>query len=126
MNTHKESPPSESISGVSQRNVRKQSRNQHLPRLPIHDEKIIIRPHGGLCLDMWTRPELVGVLWSAAGLTIKDREDVIFRLRPLKNRAIISTPQSLVADALYRVRELRLCERVYLTTRYFAALDDSC
>ncbi|KAL3248710.1 hypothetical protein MRX96_017795 [Rhipicephalus microplus] len=48
MNTHKETQPSESISGVSQRNVRKQSGNQRLSRLPIHDEKVILRPRGGL------------------------------------------------------------------------------
>ncbi|KAL3202210.1 hypothetical protein MRX96_042631 [Rhipicephalus microplus] len=47
VNTHKETQPSESISGVSQRYVRKQSGNQHRPQLPIHDEKIILRPHGG-------------------------------------------------------------------------------
>ncbi|KAL3200794.1 hypothetical protein MRX96_013067 [Rhipicephalus microplus] len=37
MNTHKETQPSESTPGVSQRNVRKQSANQHLPRLPTQD-----------------------------------------------------------------------------------------
>ncbi|KAL3197875.1 hypothetical protein MRX96_044657 [Rhipicephalus microplus] len=116
-------PTSERISGVSQR---KQSGNQHLPRLPIHDEKIILRPHGKLCLDRWTRPELANALWSAAGLTTKDREDIIFRLRPLQNLVIISTPQPHVVDALYRVRELRLGERVYPITTYFAALDSSC
>ncbi|KAL3182958.1 hypothetical protein MRX96_006754 [Rhipicephalus microplus] len=126
MNTHKETQPSESISDVSQRNVRKQSGNQHLTRLPIHDEKVILRPHGGLCLDRWTRPELTGALWSAAGLTTKDREDIIFRMRPLQNLAIISTPQSHVADALYRVRELRLGGRVYPINTYFAAPDNSC
>ncbi|KAL3203725.1 hypothetical protein MRX96_041742 [Rhipicephalus microplus] len=65
MNTGKETQPSESIPGVSPCNVRKQSGNQHLPRLPMHDEKIILRPHGGLCLDRWTRRELVGALWGA-------------------------------------------------------------
>ncbi|KAL3209414.1 hypothetical protein MRX96_052372 [Rhipicephalus microplus] len=84
MNTHKETQPSESISGVSQRNVRKQSGNQHLPRLPIHDEKISLRPHEGLCLDKWVGPELAGALSSAAGLTTKDHEDIIFRLGPLQ------------------------------------------
>ncbi|KAH8020389.1 hypothetical protein HPB51_001022 [Rhipicephalus microplus] len=79
MNTHKETQPSESTSGASQHNVRKQSGNQHLPLLLIHDEKIILRPHGGLCLDRWTCPEIAGALWSSAGLTTKDREDIIFR-----------------------------------------------
>ncbi|KAH7985543.1 hypothetical protein HPB52_025573 [Rhipicephalus sanguineus] len=108
MNAHTETKPSENIPGVAQRNAGKHSGNQHLPRLPLHDEKIILRPHGGLCLDKWTRPELAGALWSAACLTTKDRQDIIFRLRPQQNLAIISTPQSHVADALYKVRELRL------------------
>ncbi|KAL1473104.1 hypothetical protein MTO96_038924 [Rhipicephalus appendiculatus] len=126
MNAHKETEPSENIPGVSQRNVGKHSGHQHLPRLPLHDEKIILRPHGGLCLDKWPRPELAGALWSAARLTTKDRQDIIFRLRPQQNLAIISTPQSHVADALYKVRELRLGEQVYPITTYFAAPDNSC
>ncbi|KAL1435124.1 hypothetical protein MTO96_047190 [Rhipicephalus appendiculatus] len=56
MNTRKETEPSENIPGVSQRNVAKHSGHQHLPRLPLHDEKIILRPHGGLCLDKWAAP----------------------------------------------------------------------
>ncbi|KAL3194645.1 hypothetical protein MRX96_016106 [Rhipicephalus microplus] len=79
MIAHKESQTSESIPGVSQRNVHKHSGNRHLPRLPIHDEKIILGPRGGLCLDKWTHPELPGALWSTAGLTTKDREDIILR-----------------------------------------------
>ncbi|KAH7967613.1 hypothetical protein HPB52_000669 [Rhipicephalus sanguineus] len=126
MSAHTETKPSENIPGVAQRNVGKHSGNQHLPRLPLHDEKIILRPHGGLCLDKWTRPELAGALWSAACLTTKDRQDNIFRLRPQQNLAIISTPQSHVADALYKVRELRLGEQVYPITTYFAAPDNSC
>ncbi|KAH8035410.1 hypothetical protein HPB51_005134 [Rhipicephalus microplus] len=126
MNTQKETQPSESISGVSQRNVHKQSENQHLPRLLIHDKKIILRPHGGLSVDRWTRLELAGALWSAAGLTTKDREDIIFRLRPLQNLAIINTPQCHEAGALYRVRELTLGERVYPITTYFVAPKNSC
>ncbi|KAL3234726.1 hypothetical protein MRX96_003371 [Rhipicephalus microplus] len=93
---------------------------------PIHDKKIILRPHRGLCLDRWTHPELAGALWCAAGLTTKDRDDIIFRLRPLQNIAIISTPQSHVADVLYRVWELSFSERVYPITTYFAAPDNSC
>ncbi|KAH8025804.1 hypothetical protein HPB51_012126 [Rhipicephalus microplus] len=46
-------------------------------------------------------------------------------MRPLQILAIINTPQSHVADALYRVRELRLGERVYPITTYFAATDNS-
>ncbi|KAL3188056.1 hypothetical protein MRX96_004284 [Rhipicephalus microplus] len=59
-------------------------------------------------------------------MTTKDHEDIIFRLRPLQNLAIISTSRSHVADALYRVRELRLGEGVYPITPYFAAPDNSC
>ncbi|KAL3184433.1 hypothetical protein MRX96_031725 [Rhipicephalus microplus] len=102
MNTHKKTQPSESISGISQRNLCKQSANQHLPSLLIHDKKIILRPHGELCLQRWTRPEIAGALWSAARLTTKDREDIVFRLRPLKSLVIIRMPLSHVADALYR------------------------
>ncbi|KAL3246740.1 hypothetical protein MRX96_057471 [Rhipicephalus microplus] len=75
---------------------------------------------------VWTRSELAGALWRAAGLTTKDREDIIFRLRPLQNLAIISIPQFHVADALYRAQELRLGERVYPITTYFADPDNSC
>ncbi|KAH7968942.1 hypothetical protein HPB52_012927 [Rhipicephalus sanguineus] len=108
MKAQKETESSENIPGVSQCNIGKHCGNQHLPRLPLHDEKIILRPHGGLCLDKWTRPELAGALWSAACLTTKDRQDIIFRLRPQRNLAIISTRQSHVSDAVYKVRELRL------------------
>ncbi|KAH7934489.1 hypothetical protein HPB51_029148 [Rhipicephalus microplus] len=97
----------------------------HLPRLPTHDEKIILRPQGELCLDRWTHSELAGALWSAAGSTTNDREGIIFRLRPLQNLPIISTPQSHVVNALYMVRELRLDERVYPITTYLSAPDNS-
>ncbi|KAL1422846.1 hypothetical protein MTO96_021665 [Rhipicephalus appendiculatus] len=96
------------------------------PPLPLHDEKIILRPHGGLCLDKWTRPELANAHWRAAGSTTDDRQNIIFRLRPQQNLAVISTPQSHVADALYKVRELRLGQWVYPITTYFAAPDNSC
>ncbi|KAH8024655.1 hypothetical protein HPB51_000267 [Rhipicephalus microplus] len=72
------------------------------------------------------RPELTSALWGAAGLTTKDREDIIFRPRPLRNLAIISMPQSHVADALYGARDQSLGERVYPITTYFAAPDNSC
>ncbi|KAH7939736.1 hypothetical protein HPB52_016742 [Rhipicephalus sanguineus] len=126
---HAEAQPPEDTSGIPdapQPTTHKPSRNQNPPPLPLHDEKIILRPHGGLCLDSWTRPELANALWSAAGLTTEDRQNIIFRLRPQQNLAVISTPQSHVADALYKVRELRLGQRVYPITTYFAAPDNSC
>ncbi|KAH6928053.1 hypothetical protein HPB50_011006 [Hyalomma asiaticum] len=111
--THAKTQPSENISGNtddSQLAKRKRSRNKNLPPLPLRDEKIILRPHGGLCLDKWTRPELANPLWSAAGLSTEDCQDIIFRLRPQQNLAIISAPHSHVADALYKVGELSLDE----------------
>ncbi|KAL1470640.1 hypothetical protein MTO96_040319 [Rhipicephalus appendiculatus] len=96
------------------------------PPLPLHDEKIILRPHSGLCLHKWTRPEFANALWRDAGLTTDDRQNIIFRLRPQQNLAVISTPQSHVADALYKVRELWLGQRVYPITTYFAAPNNSC
>ncbi|KAH7956769.1 hypothetical protein HPB52_012554 [Rhipicephalus sanguineus] len=117
-----EAQPPEDTSGIPdapQHTTHKPSRNQNPPPLPLHDEKIILRPHGGLCLDSWTRPELANVLWSAAGLTTEDRQNIIFRLRQQQNLAVISTPQS-------HVRELRLGQRVYPITTYFAAPDNSC
>ncbi|KAH8020387.1 hypothetical protein HPB51_001020 [Rhipicephalus microplus] len=126
---HAEAQPREDTSGISyapQQTTRKRSQNQNPPPLPLHDEKIILRPHGGLCLDSWTPPKLANTLWSAACLSTEDRQNIIFRLRPQKNLAVISTPKSHVADALYKVRELRLGQRVYPITTYFAALDNSC
>ncbi|KAL3219154.1 hypothetical protein MRX96_030606 [Rhipicephalus microplus] len=114
---HAEAQPPEDTSGIpyaphSQHTTCKRSQNQNPPPLPLHDEKIILRPHSGLCLDSWTRPELANALWSAAGLSTEDRQNIIFRLRPQQNLAVISTPKSHVADALYKVRELRLGQRV--------------
>ncbi|KAL1443349.1 hypothetical protein MTO96_046001 [Rhipicephalus appendiculatus] len=71
-------------------------------------------------------PELAGALWSAARLTTKYCRDIICRLRPQQNLAIISTPQSHVADALNKVQELTLGEQVYPIATYFAAPDNSC
>ncbi|KAH8022390.1 hypothetical protein HPB51_023812 [Rhipicephalus microplus] len=126
---HAEVQPPDDTSGISyapQQTTRKRSQNQNPPPLALHDEKIILRPHCGLCLDSWTRPELANALWSAAGLSTEDRQNIIFRLRPQQNLAVISTPKSHVADALYKVRELRLGQRVYPITTYFAAPDNSC
>ncbi|KAH6948030.1 hypothetical protein HPB50_022468 [Hyalomma asiaticum] len=111
---------------ASQLTKRKRSRNQNLPPLPLRDEKIILRPQARLCLDKWTRPELADALWSAAGLSNEGRQDIIFRLRPQHNFAIISTPHSHASDALYKVRELSLGQQVYPITTYFAAPDNSC
>ncbi|KAH7931599.1 hypothetical protein HPB52_025542 [Rhipicephalus sanguineus] len=110
MNAHTETKPSENIPGVAQRNAGKHSGNQHLPRLPLHDEKIILRPHGGLA---WINGRALN-LPALSG-------DIIFRLRPQQNLAIISTPQSHVADALYKVRELRLDELVAPETQILQA-----
>ncbi|KAH7940403.1 hypothetical protein HPB51_028733 [Rhipicephalus microplus] len=124
----KAQPPEDSsdIPYAPQQTTRKRSQNQDPRPLPLHDEKIILRPHGGLCLDSWTRPELANALRSAAGLSTEDRQNIIFRLQPQQNLAVISTPKSHVADALYKVRELRLGQRVYPITTYFAAPDNSC
>ncbi|KAH8022917.1 hypothetical protein HPB51_006326 [Rhipicephalus microplus] len=127
--THAEALTPEDTSGIPyapQQTTCKRSQNQNPPPLPLHDEKIILRPHGGLCLDSWTRPELANALWSAAGLSTEDRQNILFHLRPQQNLAVISTPKSHVADALYKVRELRLGQRVYPITTYFAAPDNSC
>ncbi|XP_075538779.1 uncharacterized protein LOC142573131 isoform X1 [Dermacentor variabilis] len=78
---HAKTQPSENILGIpdaSQLTVRKRSRNENLPRLPLHDEKILLLPHGGLCLDKWTHPELASALWTAAGLSTEDCQDIIF------------------------------------------------
>ncbi|KAL3214541.1 hypothetical protein MRX96_007022 [Rhipicephalus microplus] len=107
---HAEAQPPEDTSGISyapQQTTRKRSQNQNPPPLPLHDEKIILRPHGGLCLDSWTRPELANALWSTAGLSTEDRQNIIFRLRPQQNLAVISTPKSHVADALYKTTHAR-------------------
>ncbi|KAL3210264.1 hypothetical protein MRX96_052220 [Rhipicephalus microplus] len=125
---HAEAQPPKDTSGIPyapQQTTRKRSQNQNPPPLPLHEEKIILRHHGGHCLDSWTRPELANALWSAAGLSTEDRQNIIFRLRPQQNLAVISTPKSLVADALYKVRELRLGQRVYPITTYFAAPDNN-
>ncbi|KAH8032023.1 hypothetical protein HPB51_022771 [Rhipicephalus microplus] len=93
---HTEVQPPEDTSGIPyapQQTTRKRSQNQNPPPLPLHDEKIILRPHGGLCLDSWTCPELANALWSAAGLSTEDRQNIIFRLRPQQNLAVISTPR---------------------------------
>ncbi|KAH7958126.1 hypothetical protein HPB51_027887 [Rhipicephalus microplus] len=47
-------------------------------------------------------------------------------MRLLQNIVIISTPQYYVAEALYKVWEHKLSERVYPITTYFEALDNSC
>ncbi|KAL3196473.1 hypothetical protein MRX96_045222 [Rhipicephalus microplus] len=72
---HAEAQPPEDTSGIPyapQQTTRKWSQSQNPPPLPLHDEKIILRPHGRLCLDSWTRPELANALWSAAGLSTED------------------------------------------------------
>ncbi|KAH6931855.1 hypothetical protein HPB50_001186 [Hyalomma asiaticum] len=126
--THAKMLPSENVSDnpdASQLTKRKRSRNKNLPPLPLRAEKIIQRPHGGLCLDKWTRPELANALWSAVGLSNQDRQDIIFPLRPQQNLAIISTPHLHLVDALYKERELSFGQQVYLITTYFAAPDNS-
>ncbi|XP_049528900.1 uncharacterized protein LOC125947768 [Dermacentor silvarum] len=45
----------------------KQSGPKRLPPLPLRDEKVIVRPLGGLRLDKWPRPTLATALWTAAG-----------------------------------------------------------
>ncbi|KAH7936733.1 hypothetical protein HPB49_003418 [Dermacentor silvarum] len=52
----------------------KQSGPKRLPPLPLRDEKVIVRPLGGLRLDKWPRPTLATALWTAAGeLSISQR-----------------------------------------------------
>ncbi|KAH8008779.1 hypothetical protein HPB51_004169 [Rhipicephalus microplus] len=48
---HAEAQPPEDTSGIPyapQQTARKRSQNQNPPPLPLHDEKIILRPNGGL------------------------------------------------------------------------------
>ncbi|KAH7954939.1 hypothetical protein HPB49_023032 [Dermacentor silvarum] len=104
----------------------KQSGPKRLPPLPLRDEKVILRPLGGLRLDKWPRPTLATALWTAAGVSPNDRRDLILRTRPEQNLAIISTPSSHVADALLNIQELSINQRTYPVSAYLAAPDDSC
>ncbi|KAH7940661.1 hypothetical protein HPB49_026121 [Dermacentor silvarum] len=104
----------------------KQSGPKRLPPLPLRDEKVILRPLGGLRLDKWPRPTLATALWTAAGVSPNDRRDLILRTRPEQNLAIISTPSSHVADALLNIQELSISQRTYPVSAYLAAPDDSC
>ncbi|KAH7941976.1 hypothetical protein HPB49_019089 [Dermacentor silvarum] len=104
----------------------KQSGPKRLPPLPLRDEKVILRPHGGLRLDKWPRPTLATALWTAAGVSPNDRRDLILRTRPEQNLAIVSTPSSHVADALLNIQELSISQRTYPVSAYLAAPDDSC
>ncbi|KAH7973646.1 hypothetical protein HPB49_003506 [Dermacentor silvarum] len=104
----------------------KQSGPKRLPPLPLRDEKVILRPLGGLRLDKWPRPTLATALWTAAGVSPNDRRDLILRTRPGQNLAILSTPSSHVADALLNIQELSISQRTYQVSAYLAAPDDSC
>ncbi|KAH7933006.1 hypothetical protein HPB49_006499 [Dermacentor silvarum] len=104
----------------------KQSGPKRLPPLPLRDEKVILRPLGGLRLDKWPRPTLATALWTAAGVSPNDRRDLILRTRPEQNLAIISTPSSHVADALLNIQELSISQRTYPVSAYLATPDDSC
>ncbi|KAH7958686.1 hypothetical protein HPB49_004295 [Dermacentor silvarum] len=104
----------------------KQSGPKRLPPLPLRDEKVILRPLGGLRLDKWPRPTLATALWTAAGVSPNDRRDLILRTRPEQNLTIVSTPSSHVADALLNIQELSICQRTYPVSAYLAAPDDSC
>ncbi|KAH7976917.1 hypothetical protein HPB52_021494 [Rhipicephalus sanguineus] len=97
-----------------------------LPPLPFGDEKVVLRPLGGLRLDKWPKPTLATALWAAAGVIPSDRKNFILRTRPEQNLAVISTPSSHVADALLQVQELSLGQRTYPVSSYLAAPDDSC
>ncbi|KAL1466305.1 hypothetical protein MTO96_042834 [Rhipicephalus appendiculatus] len=99
---------------------------KRLPPLPFRDEKVVLRPLGGLRLDQWPRPTLATALWAAAGVSPHDRRNLILRTRPEQNLAVISTPSSHVADALLKVQELLLGQRTYPVSEYLAAPDDSC
>ncbi|KAH7969652.1 hypothetical protein HPB52_020870 [Rhipicephalus sanguineus] len=67
--------------------------------LPFRDEKVVLRPLGGLRLDKWPKPTLATALWAAAGVS---------------------------PNALLQVQELSLGQRTYPVSSYLAAPDDSC
>ncbi|KAL1473408.1 hypothetical protein MTO96_022110 [Rhipicephalus appendiculatus] len=94
---------------------------KRLPSLPFRDEKVVLRPLGGLRLEQWPRPTLATALWAAAGVSPHDRRNIILRTRPEQNLAVISTPSSHVADALLKVQELLLGQRTYPVSAYLAA-----
>ncbi|KAH7940237.1 hypothetical protein HPB52_022557 [Rhipicephalus sanguineus] len=102
------------------------SGTKRLPPLPFRDEKVVLRPLGGLRLDQWPRPTLATALWAAAGVSPSDRKNLILRTRPEQNLALISTPSLHVAETLLQVQELSLGQRTYPVSSYLAAPDDSC
>ncbi|KAL3242127.1 hypothetical protein MRX96_021492 [Rhipicephalus microplus] len=59
----------------------------HLPPLPFIDYKVVLRPPGGLRLDLWPRPTLATALWAAAGMSPNDRRNLIRRTCPEQNLA---------------------------------------
>lgn len=99
---------------------------KRLPPLPFRDEKVILRPLGGLRLSDWPRPTLATAIWAAAGVSPSERRDLILRTRPEQNLAVMSTPSSHVADALLKLQELSLGQRTFPVSAYLAAPDDSC
>ncbi|KAH6921100.1 hypothetical protein HPB50_027917 [Hyalomma asiaticum] len=101
-------------------------RAKRLPPLPFRDEKVILRPLGGLRLGDWPRPTLATMIWAAAGVSPSDCRDLILRTRPEENLAVMSTPSSHVADTLLNLQELSLGQRTFPVSAYLAAADDSC
>ncbi|KAH6925529.1 hypothetical protein HPB50_006573 [Hyalomma asiaticum] len=96
------------------------------PPLPLHDYKAILRPLGGLRLGQWTRPALTRDIGVTAGLPPVEADRLVFRLRPERNHAVVSTSYEHIALNLYSVEHLRPGEHTYPVSIYIAAPDNSC
>ncbi|KAL3257986.1 hypothetical protein MRX96_016752 [Rhipicephalus microplus] len=99
---------------------------QRLRPLPIRDEKVVLRPLGGLRLDLWPSPTMAEALIAAAKVSLNDHRNLILQRRPELNFAVISTPLSHVADAFLKVQELSLSQRTYSVFASLAAHAHSC
>ncbi|KAH8028150.1 hypothetical protein HPB51_013520 [Rhipicephalus microplus] len=97
-----------------------------LPPLPFRYEKLVLRPFGGLRLDLWPRQTLATALWATARVSPNDRRNLILRTRPEQNLAVLSTLSLHVTDAPLKLQELSLGQRTYPVSAYLAASGDSC
>ncbi|KAH7949390.1 hypothetical protein HPB49_009299 [Dermacentor silvarum] len=95
------------------------------PLLPEEDYKVVIRPRGGFDTMQSSAMIKDGVL-RAAGITIKDAEEDIFRVNSKQNTFIMSTPKLENAKRYSQLKEIRIGIGVSGAAAYITAPDYTC
>lgn len=99
------------------------NRASKMPKLPMGDYKVVIRPRGGLQLSQLSLLQLGQAIYEAAGIRYDERETDTICPNNFQNIIVVSTPNQDHADKYQCIKTIKVSDKEYEVGAYETAPD---